>query len=214
MNNIKAILILGPTGSGKTPLGAICEKKGLWGANCFHFDFGVQLRCIAEMGENGNFFTDRETDFIKQTLETGALLENEKFYIAEKILFSFLKNRQVTKKDLVILNGLPRHIDQAKEIDKTVNIIKVVQLECSPEVVVKRINMNSGGDRTDRTDDSLKKVENKLKIFILRTLPVVEHYKKIGVEKINVSVDTTAEKIYNLIEKKNSRISPGKELLP
>jgi len=166
------------------------------------------------MGENGNFFTDRETDFIKQTLETGALLENEKFYIAEKILFSFLINRQVTKKDLVILNGLPRHIDQAKEIDKTVNIIKVVQLECSPEVVVKRINMNSGGDRTDRTDDSLKKVENKLKIFILRTLPVVEHYKKIGVEKINVSVDTTAEKIYNLIEKKNSRISPGKELLP
>jgi len=204
MNNIKAILVLGPTGSGKTPLGAICEKKGLWGENCFHFDFGVQLRCIAEMGERSKFFTDKEMNFIKQTLETGALLENEKFYIAKKILFSFLKNRQVTKKDLLILNGLPRHIDQAKEIDKTVNIIKVVQLECPPEVVVKRININSGGDRTGRTDDSLKKVENKLKIFSLRTLPVIKHYNKIGIEKINISVHTTAEKIYAVIEKKNS----------
>ena len=213
MNNIKAILILGPTGSGKTPLGAICEKKGLWGANCFHFDFGLQLRCIAEIGEVTEFFTDKDINFIKQTLETEALLENEKFYIAEKILFSFLKNRQFAKKDLLILNGLPRHIDQAKEIDKTVNIIKVVQLECSPEVVVKRINMNSGGDRTGRTDDSLKKVENKLKIFKFRTLPVIEHYNKIGVEKINVSINITAEKIYSIIEKK-SNVSADRELLP
>ncbi len=43
----KAILLLGPTGSGKTPLGQALEKKGLAGRRCVHFDFGANLREIA-----------------------------------------------------------------------------------------------------------------------------------------------------------------------
>jgi adenylate kinase family enzyme len=42
----KAILLLGPTGSGKTPLGQVLEERGLWGHTCMHFDFGANLREI------------------------------------------------------------------------------------------------------------------------------------------------------------------------
>ena len=44
----KAILLLGPTGSGKSPLGDELEANGLNGRRCLHFDFGRRLRRAAE----------------------------------------------------------------------------------------------------------------------------------------------------------------------
>ena len=41
------ILLLGPTGSGKTPLGDRLQIRDLWGRRCHHFDFGVRLRDVA-----------------------------------------------------------------------------------------------------------------------------------------------------------------------
>jgi hypothetical protein len=40
----KAILPLGPTGSGKTPLGDYLEERGLFGRRCVHFDFGEKFK--------------------------------------------------------------------------------------------------------------------------------------------------------------------------
>jgi|GEM_PF-132153 len=43
----KGIVLLGPTGSGKTPLGQLMVERGIWGRRCVHFDFGNLLRRIA-----------------------------------------------------------------------------------------------------------------------------------------------------------------------
>ncbi|HPP52686.1 MAG TPA: nucleoside monophosphate kinase, partial [Thermoguttaceae bacterium] len=43
----QGLLLLGPTGSGKTPLGELLAQQGVWGRRCVHFDFGAQLRRIA-----------------------------------------------------------------------------------------------------------------------------------------------------------------------
>ncbi len=43
-----SILLLGPTGAGKSPLGNQMEQNGIRGKRCFHFDFGHELRSIAE----------------------------------------------------------------------------------------------------------------------------------------------------------------------
>ncbi|MCX7427258.1 MAG: hypothetical protein NTW96_16720 [Planctomycetia bacterium] len=43
-----AMLLLGPTGSGKTPLGDLLERRGLGGRRCVHFDFGAHLRRIVK----------------------------------------------------------------------------------------------------------------------------------------------------------------------
>ncbi|MDW7761659.1 MAG: hypothetical protein SCM96_13625 [Acidobacteriota bacterium] len=42
-----AVLILGPTGSGKTPLGRELETRGHAGRRCRHFDFGAEMRALA-----------------------------------------------------------------------------------------------------------------------------------------------------------------------
>jgi adenylate kinase len=43
----EGIVLLGPTGSGKTPLGQLMAERGIWGRRCVHFDFGALLRRIA-----------------------------------------------------------------------------------------------------------------------------------------------------------------------
>ena len=86
----RAILLLGPTGSGKTPLGDLIERRGLAGAPCLHFDFGANLRRIVERDRPDEHLGREEIDFLRRVLPSGALLENERFSIAERVLRSLL----------------------------------------------------------------------------------------------------------------------------
>ena len=53
----------------------------------------------------------------------------------------------------------------------------------------ERIKYNSGGDRTDRTDDSLEEVKRKVNIFYDQTFPLIEYYRNRDVNIVEVAVD-------------------------
>jgi adenylate kinase len=194
-----AFLLIGPTGAGKTPLGDLMEEKGYGGGQCFHFDFGHQLRTIASCETPPEGFTDGEITFIRRVLEGGLLLENEYFIIAEKLFRFFLRRRGFTKSDTLVLNGLPRHVDQAKDVDRIAKVHSLIVLECSAEDVHKRIASDTGGDREGRVDDDIALVEKKLEIFRKRTTPLVEHYAQAGsrVFRIKVGASSTADSVYS-----------------
>lgn len=206
MQETDAILLLGPTGSGKTPLGELLAARGLWGRRCLHFDFGEQLRKIAA-GHNWPGLSADDVDFVVQVVETGALLENEDFHIADVILRGFIDERNIGPGDWVVLNGLPRHVDQAEDVDTIVCVRAVIDLRCGPDVVSERIRTNAGGDRAARTDDDPKAVTKKLEIYTRRISPVVEHYRarRARIETVNVAVDSTAESILQVLEGRSQR---------
>ena len=191
----RAILLIGPTGSGKTPLGELLEEKGLFGSRCFHFDFGKKLREIALKDKPIGSLTRADIDLVRSLIDSGALLEDEHFHIAEKILGSFIVEKSPRGGDIIVLNGLPRHLGQASGIDLIVDIGMAVYLSCSAETVARRIGSNAGGDRTGRVDDSSEAVKEKLKVFSERTIALLEHYRSRGAEIIEIEVDatTTAE---------------------
>jgi len=182
--------LLGPTGSGKTPLGRFFEEHGVNGRACFHFDFGENLRNVAQHGHPRVSEDDRR--FLQDVLHHGALLENETFYLAEAVFGAFVKDRQVGKDDLVVLNGLPRHVDQAKDTDRLVNIETIVHLVCTPEGVCRRITQNTGKDRTGRVDDTPEQIERKIAIFNTRTLPLIDYYQGRGVNVCTVDATVHA----------------------
>jgi adenylate kinase family enzyme len=198
-----AVLIAGFTGSGKTPLGELFEKKTLWGLRCIHFDFGEHLRRIRKSRTGPAALTGSDLDVIEDSLRSGRLLENENFHIAAKILGGFIEERKYTRGDILILNGLPRHVGQAEDVDAIVNIRLMVYLQSTPEIIRRRIRLDPAGDRSGRVDDDREAVERKLVLFQERTLPIVEHYRKKGsaIETISVNAETLPEEIYLRLSK-------------
>jgi len=196
-----AILLVGPTGSGKSPLGDLLEKRGCCGRGCVHFDFGRELRRIVAGDEPSDCLAREDVDFLKGVLETGALLEDEHFPIAEKILRGFIERSDLAEDDFVLLNGLPRHVGQAEGVDAIVDVQMVISLECTPEVIYERIGLNAGGDRSGRPDDDAESVRKRLEVFAARTAPLVDHYRCLGVSIVTVEVEvrTTPDDIRRML---------------
>jgi len=197
-----AVLLIGPTGSGKTPLGRTLEARGYHGRPCVHFDFGESLRRAA--AEKSDILDEESKALVRDVLHTGALLEDEHFHIAATILRRFLADRNPNEpgeRALVVLNGLPRHAGQARDVDSIVKVVCIVHLTCSAETVYERIGSNAGGDRLGRTDDEIGAVRAKLSIFAARTAPLIKHYWRAGAEIRSVSVGpaTTAEDAWNTL---------------
>ncbi len=204
-----AVLLLGPTGSGKTPVGEWLEQHSLWKRRCHHFDFGANLRAVA-MGGASQVFNAGEIQFLNDVLEKGALLEDASFYLAERILEQFIARRNVQPSHLLLLNGLPRHVGQSEKLDHRLKIMAVVQLECDAPTVRERLRLDSGGDRAQRTDDDEMLVAQKLAIFAERTRPLAEHYRQRGARLItvNVGVETRPAAMVEHLETFSSKLAP------
>lgn len=176
---VDALLLLGPTGVGKSPLGNALERTGFLGKRAHHLDFGAELRSVAAAADSREY-SDEELVFVTGVLERGLLLENEHFWLARKIILRFLERREFSPGDLLVLNGVPRHTGQADDIARIAQIRAIIMLECSAADVYCRIQENTGGDRTNRTDDERHHIEKKLRVFRERTAPLLHYYEQAG----------------------------------
>ena len=173
----EALLIVGPTGVGKTPLGDLLEAEGLDGRTCVHFDFGACLRAAAS-GDAG----------IASVLREGRLLTDAEWPIAERIFARFVARRVDAARPLVVLNGLPRHLGQARDVARLVDVRTVVWLRASLEVVERRIRADAGGDRPGREDDAPEEVRIRYARFETETLPLVDNYRGAGARVVPLAV--------------------------
>ena len=220
MSRPQAILLLGPTASGKTPLGEMLQARGLGTGRCRHFDFGDRLRRIASGQLNVDELDGDDRAFITKVLDHGALLEDEHFGVAEKILRAFLAEQNARPYDQVVLNGLPRHVGQADDVDRIVTVRLVIELSCSAKTVRRRLAIDAGGDRAGRIDDAPASVCKKLELYTRRTEGLLDHYRSLGAAVISLTVgpETTAQDAWReLILREPERLqqhSPGQSEAP
>jgi adenylate kinase len=186
-DRLRAVLLLGPTGVGKTPLGNWVEAHGLWGQPCHHFDFGANLRAIAAAGPSDRFASD-EIQFLRGVLARGALLENESFHLAARILETFVAQRGIQPGHWLVLNGLPRHVGQAQALDERLWVCALIELACDARVIGDRLRRDAGGDRAGRADDAHALVARKLAVYEERTRPLVAHYQQRGARLLRFAV--------------------------
>jgi adenylate kinase len=196
-----SILLVGPTGSGKSPLGDEMERRGFRGRPCVHFDFGANLRAAAgdRAGEYG--LTPGERAAVRASLETSALFEDRDMPMIVGILTRFTEMRGLVSGARIVLNGLPRHRRQAEALTGIVAVEEVVSLEADTAVILERISRDPGQDRSGRTDDDAEAVARRLATFRDRTAPLLDFYGERGVPVrcIAVTAVMTAADMYEEI---------------
>lgn len=127
-----------------------------------------------------------------------------------------------------ILDGFPRTIPQAEALDKMVKIDRVIDIEVSEELIMKRLsgrrvcsgcgasyNVNTrkskvegicdtcGGTLVQRKDDQPETVKARLKVYHEQTEPLVDYYKKQGKLRVihgSDDTDATQRDIMNAVE--------------
>ncbi len=197
-----AVLLLGPTGAGKTPLGQWIERHGWAGQRCVHFDFGENLRKAVRNQLPLDCVSSQDIQFLRGVLEHGMLLEDQDFPIAERMLLGFFTQRHADHRTRIILNGLPRHTGQAAAMQHLVAVQTVVCLDCDAPTVLHRIQHDPAGDRAERVDDQLPAVRKKLSIYDQRTTPLVDWYRQRGASilRIPVSAQMTAAQMWQEVQ--------------
>lgn len=196
-----AWLLVGPTGSGKSPLGDEIERRGLGGSRCVHFDFGAVLRSIAADPGARSGLGPSEVEVVRVSLASGALFEDRDLPMIVRIVEGFVGARGLGAGDRLVLNGLPRHVRQAEGLAGLVDVELVVELEADAEVIRGRMRLDPDGDRAGREDGAPAAVGRRIADYVGRTRPLLAHYRERGVPIVTVPVgaNTRAGEMYEAV---------------
>lgn len=188
MTPIRALLLLGPTGSGKTPQGRLL---GDLPGYC-HLDFGAELRRAAAHPEGRGGLTPADVAFIRMLLAEHALLPDDRFDIARKVLAAFLAREGFDPaRQVLVLNGLPRTLSQAHDLTGLVRVEQVILLDTDPRSAQARVARRRRGEGLDdagREDDAAEAIAAKLQIYRRQTEPLVSHYREKGIPVLRFRV--------------------------
>ena len=155
------LIILGPPGAGKgTQSILIAEKLGLK-----HLSTGEILRKAVTEGTPLGLKA-------KEIMDAGNL-------VSDDIMIGIIKDA-ISADDAkggFILDGFPRTLEQASELDKIMESLgypaaKVINIKLDDSELVRRM---LGRGRKDDTEETIK---NRLKVYNEQTAPVKEHYGK------------------------------------
>lgn len=158
------IIIFGSPGAGKgTQAEIIAADYGL-----SHLSSGQLSRQMLNNKQLGKK--------IKNYMDKGMLIPNA---IIIKIVEDYIeKNKEVPG---FIFDGYPRNLGQAKELDylakkNHTKIDLVINLKLEQEEALKRILKR--GKNSGRSDDNLKTIETRLKVYKKMTEPILDYYRK------------------------------------
>ncbi len=153
------LIILGPPGAGKGTQSILVAEK----LKLKHLSTGEILRQAVTDGTELGLKA-------KEVIDSGNL-------VSDDIMVGIIKDA-ISKEDAkkgFILDGFPRTLEQARELDKIMDslgkdAIKVINLTLDDDELVRRM---LGRGRKDDTEETIK---NRLKVYKSQTAPVREHY--------------------------------------
>ncbi len=159
------LIILGPQGSGKGTQAKLLAQK----FNLFHLESGQLLRDEAQLDTP-------KGQLVADLLKSGKLLPFE-------TVLEVLEPQLLKATNGFILDGTPRDVKQAEYLDWYLNIRhliidKVILLNIPRPVSLERLSKRAIIEQ--RSDDTPAAIEERLKLYEERTLPVIAYYRKQG----------------------------------
>lgn len=170
-----SILVFGPPGSGKGTIGQflshVCDQ-------C-HLSSGDIFRGLSSDSEGGQLFQRYATK--GQLLPDDATIDIFKSYLEGLIA----TNRFFPSRQFLLLDGLPRTLQQAKAIDQFLDVKQVIVLQVpSEQILVDRLFRRASleGRADDQSEEILKK---RFEVYHQQTKEVLSHYPDSIIKRFN-----------------------------
>lgn len=167
-DRFKTILLFGGPGSGKGTQGAILKSI----PGFYHFSTGEIFRRLDSSSEMGRTFLEYSSrgELVPDELVIQIWAANINAYA----VVGDFKPRQ----DLLILDGIPRTLAQARILENYLDVLRVIHLRCDQiEPMVARLRKRAL--KEGRPDDADEKViRNRFRVYDLETKPVLGYYAK------------------------------------
>lgn len=182
------IVILGPAGSGKGTQGTLISKK-----------LNIPLISIGDL-------VRRETKKHSTLAQKVAWYSVQGLLVPDEIIIKLLVKRLKATdcKNGFILDGFPRNLNQAIELDKLIEIDKVILIKIDNKTALSRIQgrfvcsncgltlsndintdlkcISCGGTMIKRKDDlNENAIKTRLNIYENNIKPIISHYKNKGI---------------------------------
>ncbi|WP_226039023.1 adenylate kinase [Natrinema sp. DC36] len=181
------ILILGAPGAGKGTQSAKITDE----FDVDHITTGDALRNNKEMDISE---LDTEYDTPGEYMDRGELVPDE--------VVNAIVDEALSQADGFVLDGYPRNVEQAEELEDMTDLDVVLSLEVGEEELVHRLTGRRMDPETgdiyhveynpaedpeveerlvQRDDDTEETVRERLSVFHENTEPVIDHYEEVGV---------------------------------
>jgi adenylate kinase family enzyme len=167
---MKGIILIGPPTACKSKIGELLHED----YNYFHFSTGRYFRQL----KNDYYILNQLLS--KRAYVNDNLVMNLFNYFIDK---KFSNNNFMSSYQKIVLDGIPRNLSQLVELQKNINIEKVINLQISDEEVFRRSNIrNLKKNRGDTNWDAIcLGIENYKKY----TLPILDFVDSSVIYKIN-----------------------------
>jgi adenylate kinase len=179
MATYRTILLFGAPGSGKGTQGKILGKL----PGYYHFACGDVFRNLRTEDELGRIF--------RTYAARGELVPDEPtINLWRRTIQGYvLSGAFLPQVDTLVLDGIPRNVQQAELLKDTLDVRAVLNLTCDDlDKMVERLQRRAL--RENRLDDAhIDVIRRRLETYETETKPVLEYYGRARVHPIN-STDT------------------------
>lgn len=173
----RSVLIFGPPGAGKGTLGKFLSSAG----NHCHLSSGDVFRGLSPESPAGKIF--------HQYASKGHLLPDE---VTIQIWHHFVHgliatNRYFPSQQLLLLDGIPRTVQQAELLTKHIHVERIINLKIDDqETLIKRIQRRALIEK--RTDDMHSNVlRTRLEVYQADTSKLLQHYSNALIAHFNAN---------------------------
>ena len=185
----QTVLLFGAPGAGKGTQGKILGQI----PGFYHLSIGEMFRTLDINSELGRIFREHSSrgELVPDEITVKMWAENIR---AQKIL-SIYKPHD----DLLVLDGIPRSVTQARLMDQHIEVLEVIHLVCrDKDKMIERLQRRAL--KENRADDAKKEViMRRWEVYEQETQPVLDYYPADIIREVD-AVGSPASVLQHVLE--------------
>jgi Adenylate kinase and related kinases len=173
----QTVLLFGAPGAGKGTQGKILGSI----PGFYHLSCGEVFRTLDMSSELGKTFMQYSSKGL--LVPDDVTIKMWQHNMHARTVLSAFKPRA----DLLVLDGIPRNVNQAKLLEKHINVLCILHLVCrDKEEMIKRLRRRAL--KENRVDDAKEEVIRKRwEVYERETYPVLDYYPRSIIKEVDAT---------------------------